>query len=218
MICNRINLFCNEWIILSLSESRTIKKLWIICTVVNSFNRFTPKPSQILVIAWRKFQNMTIFMLNSSLTSSDIKNIVYFHLICVNNFSRPVHLRKRPRKSLKIIFGSIILWNRCKLSIFSNYFKSSLDSAIRKKSFISVENPKTLGKFQSEFSLYEYLEENLSVTVMLVTSLWWFSQCIKSVTNILNLSPIHLVSNIRHQHRCNQSIFSCKNCGRIDCL
>ena len=33
---------------------------------------------------------------------------------------------------------------------------------------------------------------------------WWFSQCIKSGTNISNLSPTHLVSNIRHQHRCNR--------------
>ena len=67
------------------------------------------------------------------------------------------------------------------------------------------------------------------VTVMLVTSLcWWLYdgdwfqmlvaeslcwrlffvmlvifQCIKSVTNISNLSQTHLVSNIRHQHRCN---------------
>ena len=60
------------------------------------------------------------------------------------------------------------------------------------------------------------------VTVVLVTSLcWWlyngdwfqmliaeslcwrFSQCIKSVTNISNLSPTHFVSNIRHQHRCS---------------
>ena len=32
---------------------------------------------------------------------------------------------------------------------------------------------------------------------------WWFSQCIKSVTNISNLSPTHFVNNIRHQHRCN---------------
>ena len=32
---------------------------------------------------------------------------------------------------------------------------------------------------------------------------WWSSQCIKSVTNISNLSPTHLVSNIRRQHRCN---------------
>ena len=30
---------------------------------------------------------------------------------------------------------------------------------------------------------------------------WWFSQGIKSVTNISNLSLTHLVSNIRHQHR-----------------
>ena len=36
---------------------------------------------------------------------------------------------------------------------------------------------------------------------------WWFFQCIKSVTNISNLSPTHLVSNIRHQHRCNILIF-----------
>ena len=69
-----------------------------------------------------------------------------------------------------------------------------------------------------------------SVTVMLVTTLcWWphdgdwfemlvadllcwrlislccwFSQCIKSVTNISYLSSTHLVSNIRHQHRCNR--------------
>ena len=27
-----------------------------------------------------------------------------------------------------------------------------------------------------------------------------------SVTNISNLSPTHLVSNIRHQHRCNHQI------------
>ena len=32
---------------------------------------------------------------------------------------------------------------------------------------------------------------------------WGFSQCIKSVINISNLSPTHLVSNIRHQHRGN---------------
>ena len=29
-------------------------------------------------------------------------------------------------------------------------------------------------------------------------------QCIESVTDILNLSPTDLVSNIRHQHQCNQ--------------
>ena len=32
---------------------------------------------------------------------------------------------------------------------------------------------------------------------------WWFSQCIKSVINISNLSQTHLVINIRQQHRCN---------------
>jgi len=53
-----------------------------------------------------------------------------------------------------------------------------------------------------------------SMTMMLVTSLCWWSQrwrlfawcwwCIKSVTNILNRSPIsqtHLVTNIRRQHQ-----------------
>ena len=30
---------------------------------------------------------------------------------------------------------------------------------------------------------------------------WWFIQCIKSATNILNLSPTHFISNIRLQHR-----------------
>ena len=32
---------------------------------------------------------------------------------------------------------------------------------------------------------------------------WRFTQCIKSVTNILNRSTTYLVSSIRHQHRCN---------------
>ena len=43
----------------------------------------------------------------------------------------------------------------------------------------------------------------------------WFSQCIKSVTNISNLSPTHLLSNIRHQHRCNLSNDSFQNESRI---
>ena len=69
-----------------------------------------------------------------------------------------------------------------------------------------------------------------AVTVMLVTSLcwwlydgdrfemlvaeslcwrlfslcWWFFQFIKSVTNISNLLPTYLVSNIHHQHQCNR--------------
>ena len=54
------------------------------------------------------------------------------------------------------------------------------------------------------------------VTVMLVTEslywslfslCWWFFKCIKSVTNILNLSSTHLVSKIRQQHQCNPWIF-----------
>ena len=80
------------------------------------------------------------------------------------------------------------------------------------------------GPYNMAYDLYN------TVTVMLVTSwcfvtLWWWLiwdvgvriimlvtffvmlvQCIKSVTNILNLSPTHLVSNIRHQHRCNHII------------
>ena len=39
----------------------------------------------------------------------------------------------------------------------------------------------------------------------LLTLCWWCYQCTKLVTNISNLSPTHLVSNIRHQHRCNHS-------------
>ena len=48
----------------------------------------------------------------------------------------------------------------------------------------------------------------LLVTVMLVTTLcWWFYPVInKQVTNILNLSPTHFVSNIRRQHRCHHII------------
>jgi len=56
--------------------------------------------------------------------------------------------------------------------------------------------------------------------VMMVTDLrcwwhnhlsWWFFQCIKSVTNILNLSPTHFVSNICHYHRCHHDNFSTVN-------
>ena len=58
---------------------------------------------------------------------------------------------------------------------------------------------------------------------------WWFSQCIKSVTYILNRpptsqTPTHLVSNIRHQHRCNPEVQSdldnigtgCSRCNRCN--
>ena len=80
------------------------------------------------------------------------------------------------------------------------------------------------------FEVAEWQGYVLMVTVMLVTSLYkwlyhgdwfqmlvvetlcwrlfslwlWFLQYIKSVTNISNLSPTHLVSNIRHQHRFNR--------------
>ena len=37
---------------------------------------------------------------------------------------------------------------------------------------------------------------------------WWFPQWMKSITNISNLSPTHLVSNIRQQHRCNPQMFN----------
>ena len=43
---------------------------------------------------------------------------------------------------------------------------------------------------------------------------WWFSQCIKSVTNISNLSPTHLVLNIRHQNQCNLSNWNKSNLGQ----
>ena len=42
---------------------------------------------------------------------------------------------------------------------------------------------------------------------------WWFFQCIKSVTNIFNWSPTHLVSKIRHQHQCDHS-----TTPNFDCL
>ena len=77
---------------------------------------------------------------------------------------------------------------------------------------------------ESNHHKVEFCQLLKTVTVMLVTSLcWWlydgdwlemleaeslcwrlfslcwrFSQCIKSVTNISNLSPTHLVPNIRH--------------------
>ena len=44
----------------------------------------------------------------------------------------------------------------------------------------------------------------ISLCWRLFSLCWRFSQCFKSVTNISNLSPTHLVTNIRHQHRCNR--------------
>ena len=62
-----------------------------------------------------------------------------------------------------------------------------------------------------------------SLSWRLFSLCWWFSQCIKSVTNILSqsvtvtnisiFSPTHLVSNICHQHRWNL----CYNKLKISC-
>ena len=86
------------------------------------------------------------------------------------------------------------------------------------------------GTNKEEFKMHSPFE--WVVTVMLVTSLcWWLydgdwfqmlvaifvmlvifpmyqigHQHSESVTNISNLSSTHLVSNIRHQHRCNRHI------------
>ena len=53
--------------------------------------------------------------------------------------------------------------------------------------------------------LYQMLVAE-SLCWQLFSLCWWFSQCIKLVTNISNLSPTHLVSNIRHQHWCNHGV------------
>ena len=45
----------------------------------------------------------------------------------------------------------------------------------------------------------------------LLSLCWWFFQCIKSVTNILNLLPTHFVSNIRRQHQCRLVQLSVNN-------
>ena len=42
---------------------------------------------------------------------------------------------------------------------------------------------------------------------------WWCSEYIKSVTNISNLSPTYLVSNIRHQNRCNRILIVDNACS-----
>lgn len=66
-----------------------------------------------------------------------------------------------------------------------------------------------------EFSqVVDYVElqgdSDVGDIVMLVTLWWWLiwdvdGKIIKSVTNISKLLPTHLVSNIRHQHRCNRT-------------
>jgi len=37
---------------------------------------------------------------------------------------------------------------------------------------------------------------------------YWRQKTAESFTNILKLSPIHLVSNIRHRHTCGEMIFT----------
>ena len=39
--------------------------------------------------------------------------------------------------------------------------------------------------------------------ILLLVTFLWYGFYKESVTNISNLSPTHLVSNIRHHHRCN---------------
>jgi len=57
--------------------------------------------------------------------------------------------------------------------------------------------------------LQDYLNQNDLIyeeftlqpaAVMLATLCWWLFQCEKSVTNISNLSPTEIISNIRHQY------------------
>ena len=86
-----------------------------------------------------------------------------------------------------------------------------------------------IGQFKLVLIFWQALFTANSVAVMLVTSLcWWlydgdifemlvakslcwrFSQCIKSVSNNSELSPTHLVSNIRHQHPCNLKLITGK--------
>ena len=50
------------------------------------------------------------------------------------------------------------------------------------------------------------------VTFFVILVIFPVYQHPESVTNISNLSPTHLVSNIRHQHRCNRS-----NCISFSC-
>ena len=58
--------------------------------------------------------------------------------------------------------------------------------------------------------LYDWFEMLVAESLCwrLFSLCWWFSQCIKSVTNISNLSPTHLVFIIRHQHRCNYLVLN----------
>jgi len=54
---------------------------------------------------------------------------------------------------------------------------------------------------------FRYVSDFLNVLNWSPSS-WIGHQYPESVTNIWNLSPTHLVSNIRHQHRCNPEVQS----------
>ena len=43
----------------------------------------------------------------------------------------------------------------------------------------------------------------VTLCLRLFSLCWWLSQCIKLVINISNLSPIHFMLQIRHQHWCD---------------
>ena len=43
--------------------------------------------------------------------------------------------------------------------------------------------------------------QTITLCCWLFSLCWWIFQCIKSVINISQLSPIHFVANICHQHR-----------------
>ena len=67
-------------------------------------------------------------------------------------------------------------------------------------------------KSSFSFGLSKSFSSEQRVTVMLVTSFrWWlydgdwFDMLVAESFNMSNLSPTHLVSNIRHQHRCNRT-------------
>ena len=123
--------------------------------------------------------------------------------------------------SFKIVVGCLI----CTFQRSTKAIKLNIIVVILQETQIPI----FVERFRIEFQDLANSLVSKMVTVMLVTTLcwwfydgdrfkmsvteslcwrlfplcWWFFQCIKSVTNISNLSPIHFVSNIRHQHRCH---------------
>ena len=123
--------------------------------------------------------------------------------------------------SFKIVVGCLI----CTFQRSTKAIKLNIIVVILQETQIPI----FVERFRIEFQDLANSLVSKMVTVMLVTTLcwwfydgdrfkmlvteslcwrlfslcWWFFQCIKSVTNILNVSPTHFVSNIRHQHRCH---------------